>query len=86
MTAIYDDQITENDLLDEIANILEPLPDLDPSRQVSIAMMAERMDWTPGRTERELAKKVKAGVLVCKRVMLPTGRAGNAYEKVETAG
>jgi hypothetical protein len=86
MTLEFDTEITENDLLDEIANILEPLPDLDPTRQVSVAMMAERLDWTPGRAERELTKKVKAGKLICKRVMLPTGRAGNAYEKVETAG
>jgi predicted transcriptional regulator len=83
---IIDVGITEQDILDEIANILEPLPDLDPTRQVSVAMMAERMDWTPGRSERELNAAVKKGLLIKKRVLLPTGRAGNAYEKVETAG
>jgi predicted transcriptional regulator len=83
---IVDTGLTEGDILDEIANILEPLPDLDPSRQVSVAMMAEKMDWTPGRSERELNAAVKKGLLIKKRVMLPTGRAGNAYEKAETAG
>jgi hypothetical protein len=76
----------QNDILDEIANILEPLPDLDPSKQVSVAMMAERQGWQPGRTERELNAAVKRGLLIKKRVLLPTGRAGNAYEKVEAGG